>query len=129
TQTHQTLSLIQKDLNKSLQYAEQSLKYSNELGDKTHKAKAYYRYADALDKLGESKKALNYAEQAVSLAQEVGDNLTLTKASYTAANIYFNLGLKEKSADFYRTYVTFKKSVSSAESAREINDINTKYET
>jgi len=129
TQACLTLSLIQKDLNKSLLYAEQSVKHSNELNDKTHKASAYYRYANVLDKLGESEKALDYAEQAVSLAQEIGDNLTLTKASYTVANIYFNLGLKEKSSDFYHTYAILKDSISSVENAREINDINTKYET
>lgn len=129
TQASITLSLLEKDLNKASKYAEESVKYSDELGDKLHMASAYYRYSDALDKLGEGKKALNYAEQAVNFAEEVGDNLTLTKASYTAATIYFNLGKKEKSADFYHTYSIFKDSISSAENAREINEINTKYET
>lgn len=129
TQASLSLSLIEKDLNKSSQYAEQSVKHSNELGDNTHKANSYYRYADVLDKLGESQKALNYAKQAVNFAQEIGDNITLTKASNTVANIYFNLGQKEKSADFYHTYAIFKDSISSAENARKINDINVKYET
>lgn len=129
TQAALTLSLIQKDLNQSAKYAEQSVKYANELDDRIHKASAYYRYANVLDRLGESRKAVTYAEQAVNFAEEVGDNVTLTKAAYTAATIYFNLGLKEKSADFYRTYSILKDSVSSAENAREINAINTKYET
>lgn len=129
TQSSLTLSLIQKDLDKSLQYAEQSVAYANDLGDKTHMANAYYRYADILDQLGQGEKAAQYAEEAVNLAQEIGDNLTLTKASATAGKIYFNLGQKEKAADFYYTFSILKDSISSAENAREINDINTKYET
>ncbi|UPQ78096.1 sensor histidine kinase [Flavobacterium azooxidireducens] len=129
TQSNLTLSLIQKDLNKSLEYAEQSVKYADELKDKTHMTSAYYRYADALDKLGEGKKAINYAEQAVKFAEEIGDNLTLTNAAATAGKIYYNLGQKEKAADFYYTYSILKDSISSAENAREINDINTKYQT
>ncbi|WP_417199637.1 tetratricopeptide repeat-containing sensor histidine kinase [Bizionia sp.] len=129
TLSYVTLSLIEKGLNKSLLYAEQSVKYADELGDRIHMASAYYRYAAALDKLGKSKEALSYAEQAVNFAKEVGDNVTLTKASYTAATIYFNLGMKEKSADFYRTYSIFKDSISSAENAKEINEIQTKYQT
>lgn len=129
TQSYLTLSLIQKDLNKSLEDAKQSVKYSDELGDKIHMASAYYRYADVLNKLEKNQEALSYAKQAVDFAEEVGDNLTLTKASKTAATIYFNSGLKEKSADYYHTYSIFKDSISSAENASEINLINTKYET
>ena len=129
TQAYLALSLIEKNLDVSLDYAEQSVKYANEQNDKTHKASAYYRYAAVLDQLGERKKALTYAEDAVNFAQEVGDNVTLTNASFTAATIYYNSGMKDKSADFYHIYATFKDSIASAENAREINDINTKYET
>lgn len=129
TQSNLTLSLIEKDLNKSLQYSENSVKYADELKDKTHQANAYYIYADILNKLGESKKALNYAEQAVSLAQEMGDKPTLVRASKTAGTINYNLEKKERAADFYYTYATWKDSVSSVENAKQINEINTKYET
>ena len=123
------LSLIQTDLIKSFKYAKESVKYSNELGDKIYMASAYYRYADVSYKLGEDEEALKYAEQAVNFAEEVGDNNTLMKASFTAATIYYNLGLKEKSADFYHTYSVFKDSISSAEKAKEINNLNIKYES
>src|SRR5690554_2670592 len=96
TQAYLTLSFLQKDLNKSLQYAEQAVQYSDELKDQTHQATAYYRYADVLNQLGESDKALDYAEQAVSFAQKIGDNITLPRASFTAATIAYNLGLKAK---------------------------------
>lgn len=129
TQSYLTLSFSEKDLNKSEQYAEQSVQYADELKDKTHQARAYYKYAEVLDQLNKPEKALNYAEQAVNLAEEMGDNITLVDAAYTAANICYNLGQKEKSAYYYRTYATYKDAVSSAENAREINDINTKYET
>ncbi len=129
TQSYLTLSLIEKDLNKSVNYAKQSVRYADELKDKTHQARAYYRYADVLDQLQQSKKALAYAEQAVNIAKEIDDNITLYQAAFSAANISFNLGQKEKAADFYRTYATFKDSISSAENAAEINEIQTKYET
>lgn len=124
-----TLSLIQTDLNKSLQYAEESVNYSDELDDKVYMASAYYRYAEVLYKLGKSEKALSYAEQAVNFAKEVEDNNTLMRAALTAASIYYNSGLKEKSAEFYHTYSIFKDSISSAENAQAINDLNIKYES
>src|SRR5690606_6112315 len=129
TQAYLTLSLIEKDTNESLQYAEQALKYADELKDQTHQATAYYRYADVLNQLGESDKALNYAEQAVSFAQEIGDNVTLPRASFTAATIAYNLGLKAKATDYYRTYAIIKDSITPIENTREINEIQTKYET
>ncbi len=129
TQAYLTLSFLQKDLNKSLQYAEQAVQYSDELKDETHQATAYHRYADVLNQLGESDKALDYAEQAVSFAQKIGDNITLPRASFTAATIAYNLGLKAKAADYYRTYSIIKDSITPIENAREINEIQTKYET
>jgi len=129
TQSNLTLSFTEKDLKKSLDYAEQSVQYADELKNKTHQARAYYKYADVLDQIGKPEKALNYAEQAVKLAEEIGDNITLVDAAYAAANICYNLGQKEKSVYFYRTYATYKDAVSSAENARAINEISTKYET
>ena len=129
TQTYLTLSLIEKDLNKSLKYAEQSVKYADELKDKIHQARAYNRYAAALNQIGASDKALNYAERAVALAQEIGDNVTLPQASYTAATIAYNLELKAKASDYYHIYAIIKDSLTPIENAREINDINVKYET
>ena len=129
TQSFLTLSLIEKDLNKSFQYAEQSVKYADELKDKTHQARAYYRYADVLNQLGESEKALHYAEQAVSFAKEIGDNITLPRASYTAAIIAYNRGLKAKASDYFHIYAIIKDSITPIENARQINEIQTKYET
>lgn len=129
TQSYLTLSFIEKDLNKSLEYAEESVKYADELKDETHQARAYYRYANLLNQLEQTEKALQYAEQSVSLAQEIGDNITLPKAAHIAATISYNYGQKEKSADYYRIYATLKDSISSAENTREINEINTKYQT
>lgn len=129
TQSNLTLSLIQKDRKKSLPYAELAVKFADELQDKSHMASAYYGYAAVLDQLGESKNAINYAEKAVTLAQEINDNLTLTKAAATAGKIYYSFGQKEKAADFYYTASILKDSISSAENAREINEINTKYQT
>lgn len=129
TQAYLTLSFIEKSLDKSLQYAEQAVQYADELQDKTHQARAYYRYANILNQLEQPEKALQYAEQSVSIAQEIGDGITLPKASYIAATITYNQGQKERAADYYRVYATWKDSVSSAENTREINEINTKYET
>ena len=129
TQAYIALSLMEKDLNKSMKLAEKSVKNADELQDRTHMASAYYRYAESLAQVEKNKEALHYAEQAVNLAKEVGANLTLTKASITAANIYFQAGMKEKAADFYHIYATFKDSISSADNAREVNALNIKYET
>lgn len=129
TQAHLTLSFLDKNPNKSLENAELSVKYADELKDGTHQARAYYRYADVLNQIGKPEKALDYAEQAVNLAQEIGDYVTLPQAAHTAAHISFSIGEKEKAADYFRAYTIIKDSISTNENARVINEIQTKYET
>lgn len=129
TQSNYILSTIEEDLNKSLQYSELSVKYADELKDKTSQSNAYYIHADNLYKLGKSDEAIYYAEQAVNLAQEIGNKPSLLQAYKTAASINYDFGKKEKAADYFNTYVILNHSISSAEKAREINEINTKYET
>lgn len=129
TQSNYILSTIEEDLNKSLQYSELSVKYADELKDKTSQSNAYYIHADNLYKLGKSDEAIYYAEQAVNLAQEIGNKPSLLQAYKTAAGINYDFGKKEKAADYFNTYVILNDSISSAEKAREINEINTKYET
>src|SRR5699024_4049468 len=129
TQSWLTLSFIEKDLNKSVEYAEQSVKYSDKLDDRIHMAVAYYGYADALNKVGEREQALNYAKQAVEFAEKVGDNITLAKAAHTVADIYFKAGMREKSARFFYTYSILTDSIASVDKAKAINEINIKYET
>jgi len=68
TQAYLALSFLERSLTKSLEYAEFSVKYADELKNETHQARAYYRYADVLNQVGKPEKALNYAEQAVNLA-------------------------------------------------------------
>src|SRR5690606_28303946 len=48
TQAYIALSLMEKDLNKSMKLAEKSVKNADELQDRTHMASAYYRYAESL---------------------------------------------------------------------------------
>lgn len=128
-QSLSTLSLNEKDVIKSLEYAEESVKVAEELQDKTHMASAYRILAEALAIVGQSKKASFYAEQAVNFAKETGDKLMLTKSSETAGKIYFKLGQKEKAADFYHIFTIYADSVTSAQSTKEINEINAKYQT
>jgi len=129
TQSNYILSTIEEDLNKSLQYSELSVKYADELKDKTSQSNAYYIHADNLYKLGKSDEAIYYAERAVNLAQEIGNKPSLLQAYKTAASINYDFGKKEKAADYFNTYVILNDSISSVEKAREINEINTKYET
>lgn len=129
TQSYLTLSLIEKNLHKSLDYIEQSVRYADQLKDKTHQARAYYRYANILNQLKLPEKALEYAERAVNLSEEIDDRITLPKAAHIAATISYEGNQKEKAADFYYIYATLKDSISSAENTREINEINAKYET
>ena len=48
TQSNYVLSTIEEDLNKSLQYSELSVKYADELKDKTSQSNAYYIHADKI---------------------------------------------------------------------------------
>lgn len=124
-----TLSYNEKDMTRALEYSQQSLKYADDLQNKTLMASSNDRMAEILYNLGQSDKAASYAEQSVNLAKETGDKLMLTRSSETAGKIYFKLGRKDKAADFYHTFSIYVDSISSALSAKEINEINAKYET
>lgn len=128
-QSLSTLSLNEKDIIKALEYAEESVEIAEQLQDKTHMAASYRILAEALANVGQSKKASFYAEQAVNFAKETGDKLMLTRTSETAGKIYFKLGQKEKAADFYHIFTIYADSITSAQSTKEINEINTKYQT
>lgn len=129
TQSYLTLSFLEKDLKKSLEYAANSIKYADELKDKTHQSLAYYRYAEALNQLDEYENAAEYAEKAIKFASDTSDSITWGRASLTAGNIYYNLGRKEEASDFYRNYINSADAITSAESVREINELQIKYET
>lgn len=124
-----TLSLVTSDLQKALQYAEASKSAAEALEDKVWLASSYYRYAEVLHQLGQSEKALPYARKAVEYAEEMGDNLTRMRAAATAAKILYQSGQKAAAADYYYTYSLFKDSIATAEAAREINELATRYET
>lgn len=129
TQSNLTLSFVEKDLDKALTYASNSIKYADELKDKSHQSSAYYRYAEVLNRLENYEEAINYAEKAINFASETSDNIKFGRASLTAGNIYYNLGRKEKASDFYRNYINFADAITSVESVREINELQIKYET
>lgn len=129
TQSNNVLSLIQKEEKKALVYSEKSIRFAEELNNPIYLASSYYRYADVLDRLGRDAEALNYAEKAVLASKEAGDNVNLMKASFTAAKINFKNGNKTKAADYYHTYSLFKDSISAGENAKEVNELNTRYET
>lgn len=123
------LALIEEDIENSLEYAGKAVKFSNKTGKKSIMSSTYYVYAHTLSKIGRDEEALEYAAQAVDFAQEVGNNSSLLRASYMAGSIFFKFGRKEKAADYFHTYAALKESISSAENAKEINEIQTKYET
>ena len=128
-QSYNVLSLIQKDGKKALAYSEKSIEFAEELNNPIYLAPAYFRYAEVLDQLGQENEALAFAEKAVQSSKEAGDNVNLMKASFTAAKINFKNGNKSKAADYYHTYALFKDSISAGETAKEVNELNTRYET
>ncbi len=124
-----TLSLVTPDPEKALQYAEASKSAAETTGDKVWLASSYFRYADVLHQSGRSREALPFAQKAVSYAEEMGDNLTRARAAGIAAKILYQSGQKAAAADYYYTYSLFKDSIATAEAAREINELATRYET
>jgi signal transduction histidine kinase len=124
-----TLSLNEKDLIQSVEYAKLSVNYANKLQDKLHMANASWILAVALNNLDQAKEASIYAEQSVNFAKEAGDKLQLMRSAETAGKIHFKLGQKDKAADFYHTFTLYVDSITSSQSAKEVNEINTKYQT
>jgi len=93
---HQTSEKILQQYKKSIEYNEEALKISNEIGDKRSIATCYNNIGTVYSLAGNVNKALNYYQKALSINKEMGNqsdevvNLLAIGIIYSFVNDYSN---------------------------------------
>jgi tetratricopeptide (TPR) repeat protein/flagellar biosynthesis GTPase FlhF len=86
---------------KAIEYFEQALKISREIGDRWGKGADLGHLGNAYYMLGESKKAIEYYEQALQIAKEVEDMDAEGNWLGNLGNAYSHLGESKKAIEYF----------------------------
>lgn len=123
------LAMIEKDINKGLNYAKETMDLALKSNQKNVYADALYLYALKLNLLGRSREAMTYAEDSYKMSLEVNKLSGIMKSAGIAADIYYENQVFDKAAQFYRIYNQYKDSLLTEENRMLVSDLTTKYKT
>lgn len=129
SQAYNCLSRIEKNPKTSLELAEKSVNAAKELGNPIYLATSFSQMAEVLNKLGRNKEALKFAEESIQYAEEADDFTTLMRSSRIAGNLHLENGNHSIASKHLNRYISLNDSIASKDISREINELNTKYET
>lgn len=120
----------QKQYAKSLPYYLKSLAIRQKENDKTGIATSYINIANTwytTNTKADSAKIL--LDQAVSISKAIHFKQGISDASYSLFEIYKKDKNYPKAIEYYQQHVLYKDSILNENSAKQINDMQTKYET
>lgn len=89
------------DARKAIEYHEQALKISREIGDRQAEGQDLGNLGLAYHRLGDARKAIDYGEQALKILREIGDRHGEGAALGSLGLAYARLGEVRKAIDFY----------------------------
>jgi tetratricopeptide (TPR) repeat protein len=117
------------DYNNALSFYERALKLNREIDNKYEVALTLFNSALIYYNLNNYSKALEYISNCLDIALKFGQRETAKSAYFTLSNIHFALGDYKNSLHDYKKYTEIKDSVSSENTIKVIQEINTRYET
>jgi tetratricopeptide (TPR) repeat protein len=89
------------ELRKAIEYYEQALKISTEIGNRRKEGADLGNLGNAYSDLGEPRKAIEYYEQTLKISTEIGDRQGEGKCLGNLGNAYLILGKARKAIEFY----------------------------
>ena len=89
----------------------------------------YDQLADCYTKMGRYRDAIAAAQRGLQLADEIGAYYYHSDLNRTIAEAAARAGDPEMAVDFYKKYVAVRDSVFKAETARQVTELQTQYET
>lgn len=101
------LELARGNLEKSFDYAQESVGISTRLGKAALLAKGYICLANVLDEGGEPDSALAYNLKSIALLAQTNDSLAWAKANYGTGKRYFNLEKYAESEKYFKNALAF----------------------
>ncbi len=130
--TLQSMGVLYEDegeLDSALYYYNLSLNGWKELGDSYAVVNVLFNLGNVAQKTGNYEEALIKYQQALEGARNLGAQNQLQRIYYQMANVRRLLGQYEKSINDFLLYDSYKDSVYNETSAKQIAELQTRYET
>ena len=87
---------------KSLEYSQMALSYSENTGNERGVARAFLMIGSGYNEKGEYTKAINYQQQALDIFEKIGDTAAIGKTYNNLGMNYHNLGQYKKAIEQYQ---------------------------
>ena len=123
-----TLRLLDKQYEEALSYYNQALAIAEKMKDLFGIAQAYSSIASVYTETKEVSRAFNYYDKALKLSQEINSPILVQENSYNLTELYKQRGNYQKALDYFEMYATAKDTIYTAQSAKQIAELQLKYE-
>lgn len=120
---------VLKDYPKAISHLEKALKIGEEIKAKDQIAAATNGLGETYRKLKNYTKAIKYSELSFKFAEESGSKKDMKWALLNLSDTYNEAGDPAKAFGYYKQAVVLKDSILNEESAKQINELQTLYET
>jgi tetratricopeptide (TPR) repeat protein len=124
-----SLYVKMKNFNEALHYLLKAAELNKELDDKINLTNNYTNIAEAYDKKNEVDKAIEYLNQALELGKETGDKEQLKLTYLQLSRSYSKIKKFDQAYYFHEKYSQVSDSLFSTESAEQIAEMETRYQT
>jgi tetratricopeptide (TPR) repeat protein len=118
-----------KDFKRSLDFLNLSKEIYEQINDKPGLSMCIANMGDLYYLMQDYKKALTYAQQGLELAKKANSAEDLKNSLNSIGLIYEKLGDLKSALYYFKEFTKLKDSLMNKESAREISEIKTKFET
>ncbi|HPM27528.1 MAG TPA: tetratricopeptide repeat protein, partial [Methanothrix sp.] len=96
-----TISYLLSEPRKAIEFDDQALAISREIGDRRGEGNALRKLGNAYSELGEPRKAIEFYEQALKISKEIGDRRGEGADLGNLGSAYSDLGEPRKAIKFY----------------------------
>nr|WP_277882295.1 tetratricopeptide repeat protein [Microcystis wesenbergii] len=100
---------------KAIEFYQQSLAITREIGDRGGEAKSYMGLGNVYDSLGEYQKAIEFHQQSLAIKREIGDRWGEAASYNNLGNVYQSLGEYQKAIEFHQQSLAIKREIGDRE--------------
>ncbi len=114
---------------KALEYYTKSLEINEEMGRRSYMANCHRNIGTIYISTGNYQIAINHLHQALTISREAGAKEIIKESFKWLAVAYSKINQYEQAYTFHQKYTTMKDSLLNEEKARQINELEMKYES
>lgn len=118
-----------EQFDKARTYFEQSLEIRKNLKDQYGLAVTVFSLGSNYFSRKQYEKGFEYMQEAVEISKKIGANELLKKEYQTMAEVYADRQNFSKAYEYQKLFINVKDSILNAETEKQINELQTKYET